>query len=114
MSLTTKMRKARQSKVKVDKFTFIIIRPTDVQAGRLWADESYADMPSVARKFVVGWEGVTEADLIVSGGPDPVAFNREDWEDWCDDNQSFWQPLWTAILQSYKDHQERREDAAKN
>ena len=112
--IATRMRKARQSTVKIDKYTFTIIRPTDVEAGRLWSDDSYADMPSVAKKFTVGWEGVTEANLLVSGGSDPVEFERDAWEAWCDDNQDFWKPLWTAILESYQSHQKRREDAGKN
>ena len=65
-ALIKKMRKARESQVKVDKFTFTIRRPQEGEYSYI----SELTAVDLAVRFVVDWEGVTEADLIPAGSTD--------------------------------------------
>lgn len=116
MSLIEKIRKARQSVVKVGEggqWSITITRPTDMDvvemqtAGRL-------SLQDILRRFVVGWSGVREIDLIPGGAPDAVAFSADLFMEWIADKPALWAPLNEAILGSYRAHEAALEDAAKN
>lgn len=116
MSLVEKIRKARQSVVKVGeggKWSITITRPTDMDvvemqtAGRL-------SLQDILRRFVVGWSGVRELDLIPGGSPEPVAFDSALFLEWIADKPTLWAPLNEAILGAYRAHEADLEDAAKN
>jgi hypothetical protein len=78
MSLKDKIRQGRVLKLKFEHMTFHCKRPTYEQVGQCFAQE--ASDAEVARRFVVGWEGVRESDLL-KGEPDTeVAFDRELFE----------------------------------
>lgn len=112
IDLIRRIRKQRELKVTVGKFTFIARRPTDVEAVDLHrSGVSFAD---IAEKFVSGWEGITEDDVIGGGGSDVVEFSAELWREWCHDRPDFWEPIAAAVLQSYQLHAARLESEAKN
>ena len=110
-ALITRLRKQRELKVVVGKFTFTARRPTDVEmidigrAGLQWQ--------GMAERFVVDWENVTEDDIIGGGGSDKPAFSPELWAEWCADRPDFWEPIATALLDAYKGHAAQLADAAK-
>lgn len=109
-ALIRRMRKARQSQVDVGRFKFTILRPQEGEMVRV------KNMTAVelATEYVIDWHGVTEADLVPSGGSDPVAFDRELWFEWCRDRHDFWSPINNALNTAIADHINRREEAAKN
>ena len=108
------MRKAREIKAEIDGHTFFARRPTDAEASQLFQDGLHGNRVHVSRVFVVGWEGVTEADVVPSGGSSPVPFDKAVWREWCDDSPDFWEPIYTAVMEAYELHCNKRKDAAKN
>lgn len=90
----------------------------------------------ITQRFVVGWEGVTEDDVVGGGGSDVVEFDVSLWHEWCADRKDFWgpcarhldgsgtpeereqckdcAPLTTAILDAYKDYAKEMDGAVKN
>jgi len=110
--LIAKIRQQRELKVTVGKFTFTGHRPTDVEAIALGqADSAFSD---IAERFVIGWDGVTEDDIVHGGSMVPVPFDALLWAEWCADRPDFWGPISTAVLDSYRQHAKTTEDAAKN
>lgn len=107
-----RIRKNREISVPVDKYKFTARRPTDVEALALYkGDGAYS---SVAADFVVGWEGVSENDVVGGGSPDPIPFSPELWREWCADRPDFWEPIADAVLAAYRQHAEKLASAAKN
>jgi hypothetical protein len=110
--LSEKLRKQREVKVKVGKWTFIALRPTDVEA--IEVHRAGSDFSTIAARFVIGWQGVTEDDLVGGGVKDEVAFDKETWDEWCANRSDFWTPISEAILAAYTTHREDMETAPKN
>jgi hypothetical protein len=109
MSLIDKLRKARETAVEVDGFKFTIRRPTDQEAIGLRA----VTFIEIAQKFVVGWSGVKEIDLIPGGDGAAVAFDPDLWQEWCADHPEFWQPISSAVLDAYQKHRSDMDDTKK-
>lgn len=110
--LLRRIHKARQSEVKLDGHTFIISRPTDVDALTLYEDGSkHVD---IARRFVIDWRDVTESDVVPKGSAKEIEFNAEIWSAWLDDTPEFWVPIGDAIIDAYSNHTLKREAASKN
>lgn len=109
-SLINQLRKARETKVPAGGFTFTVRRPTDTE----FLEHRELRVFEIAQEYVIGWEGVTEADIVKGGGEDPVPFNRDLWREWCADRPDLWEPLFEAVLTAYEQHAEARKAAAKN
>lgn len=106
------MRRAREGFTELDGFRFTWRRPTVAEATALYmADAGDID---VARKFVIGWSGIHESDLVPSGGADAVAFSAELWDEWLADRPQWWKPLSDAILGAYRAYSESLKAAEKN
>lgn len=111
MSLLDKIRKAREQGVEIDGRRFTIRRPTDEEALTMRAES--VGLVDVVRRFTVGWE-MAEIDIIPGGGPEKVPFDPVLFGEWVADRPQVWEPLGTAILDAYKAHADRREQAVKN
>lgn len=109
MSLIDKLRKARETAVEVEGFRFTIRRPTDQEAINL-RDITFIE---VAQRYVVGWSGVKELDLIPGGDPREVSFDSDLWREWCADHPEFWQPISTAVMNSYQSHRNEQDEIKK-
>ena len=109
-SLIAQIKKARQRRVEVGGFTFIVRRPTDTEFVAHYELRIY----EIAQEYVVGWEGVTEADIVNGGGEDAVPFDADLWREWCADRPDLWEAIFTAVLQAYEQHVEQRQAAVKN
>ena len=68
------------------------------------------------RKYVVGWKGFTEADLLGSavGSDTPVEFDAELWDELCSDRLEWVTKVAKAILDSVVQFINNRADTAKN
>lgn len=110
MSLADKIRKAREQIVEAGGYTFTVRRPTDVEMLDLRGTGSIARL----FRFVVGWEGVKEIDLVPGGDPHPVPFDADICTEWLSDHPEIFGPLVDAILGSYRQHAEALETGAKN
>lgn len=113
MSLVEKIRKARQSSVQCGAYVFTITRPTDLDVVEMQTAGRLALKDMLAR-FVVGWSGVRELDLIPGGSPEPAAFSTEVFVEFVADRPHLWAPLNDAILGAYRAHEAALEAAEKN
>lgn len=110
--LIARLRKQREFRVSIGRHVFIGLRPTDVEAIAL--HRANAEPSDIAAQLIVGWEKVTEDDIVGGGGTDPIPFDRELWAAWCADRPDFWGAIAEAALDAYKLHAEALDAAAKN
>lgn len=110
MSLADKIRKAREIRVPVGGYTFTVRRPTDVEIIELRGTIPITRL----LPYIIGWEGVTEGDIIPGGDPHPLAFDAEACAEWLSDRPDLLGPLVEAIMDAYRQHVQRLEEAAKN
>ena len=111
--LADKIRRAREFTREIDGWTLKLRRPTDAEAGAILGQDS-APVLKVATDFVIGWEGVTEADLINSGASDPAPFDKDTWAEVIVDRPNMWEPICTAVVNAWVEHNKARTDRAKN
>lgn len=109
-SLINQLRKAREVKVEAGGFTFIVRRPTDTE----FLAHRELKVYEIAQEYVVGWSGVTEADIVKGGSEDAVPFDRDLWREWCADRPDLWEPIFGAVLTAYEQHSTQRRESAKN
>jgi len=103
MLLAERMRKAREQKVQAGGYTFVVRRPTDVDMMEMGGKVD-------ARRlipYVVGWEGITEMDLLKGGDPHQIVFDASACAEWLADRPDLLGPLVEAILSGYTAHAER-------
>jgi hypothetical protein len=110
--LAEKIRKRREFPLVVGKWRLTLKRPTDVEMGAVWKEE--VSDGEVARRFVVGWDGMTEDDVYGGGGTDAVPFTSECWSEVVADRLELWKPIVTAILEAYAKHRKDMEASEKN
>ena len=110
-ALIAKIRKARETKVKVEKFTFTIKRPTDLEMLELSAQR--LKQVDILEGYVINWEGVTEIDIVSSGTDVAAVFSRELFAEWIADQPQLWGPITEAIVDAYQKHQDVVAEAKK-
>jgi hypothetical protein len=86
-------------------------RPTDEEALTLSRDD--VNLVDIVKRFTLGWN-LVELDLIPGGGPDKVAFDEYLFGEWVADHPAVWEPLGSAIMDLYKVHSAKRDEAVKN
>lgn len=109
-ALVEKIRRAREQRVTVGKHTFVIRRPTDLEMLRI----GQSRQPEDVLAHVVGWDGVTEGDIINGGDPHPMPFDAEACAEWLQDRMDLFGPVSEAIFKAFADHRQALDDAAKN
>ena len=107
--LAEKIRKSRESQVSAGGFTFTIRRPTDVDM----LEFHRVKKTEFLIKFVIGWEGVTELDLIPGGDGHPAPFDSEACHEWLADRSDLMVPVVNAIVEAYQLHKTKIGDAEK-
>lgn len=108
--LAEKIRKSRETLVEVDKYKFTVRRPTDLDM----LEFRNGITPRALIQYVIGWDGVTEGDLLRGGDPHPLAFDPEACAEWLADRPDLFGQLVNRILESYQAHTEALEAARKN
>lgn len=108
-----KLRKAREFRVSVGKFTFIAMRPTDLEMLGIRGLEGEVQAKRVLEQ-VIGWEGVVGDDIAGGADMDPVKFDLDLWISWASDHPQFWPPIAEALFGAYLKHVGAGADAAKN
>ena len=107
-----KIRKAREFSREIKGWKLKLRRPTDAEATVMFKANEISHL-DVAKKFVIGWEGVTE-DMIVSGGSsDAVEFDADLWAEVVVDQPGIWDELTNSILESYLLYRKGKEDREK-
>ena len=110
MSLAEKIRMARQARVTAGDHTFVIRRPTDLEMIEFREDPRAVTL----LRFVVGWDGVREMDIITGGDPHPAPFDADTLAEWLADRLDLLSALTQAIVSAYNAHKLGQEQAAKN
>lgn len=112
--IITRLRKARETRIKVGRFTFIAVRPTDLDMVAVMA-LSGDEQIRRCLDFVTGWDGVSENDIVGGGGTtEPLPFSVDTWRAWSADRMEFWNPISEALFDAYNKHLAENADAAKN
>lgn len=106
--LIDKLRSARQTQVSVSGFEFTIRRPTDWEMVLAQSQKN----EDVLKRFVIDWN-LTELDIISGGMASPVEFDPALFFEWVADRPDIWEPLFSAIIDSYKAHDDKRQAAEK-
>lgn len=107
-ALLEKMRRAREQRVDVGEYGFIVRRPTP--ADMLEARAQGGDFA----RFVTGWDGVREMDLIPGGDPHPLPFDADACREWLRDRPDLFEPVISSLLESFSAHMRSLEAAEKN
>lgn len=99
---------ARRTWLEAGKYRFQIQRPTLLDVVK--AERSAAQLSiEFAARFVIGWENVTELDLIPGGDPEPAVFSSEVFTAWVADRPDLWRAIADGIAAAYTAHEARTE-----
>lgn len=111
-TLLEQLNKSREVRVPSGDVTFIILRPTDMDvAMNVRIDIHERD---IFRKYVIGWDGITERHIVASGENMPAQFSAELFAAWIEDHPEHWNPIINGISEAYLAHKQRVGDAIKN
>lgn len=111
-TLADKIRNARRLRIEAGGHTFVALRPTDLDMVEFNATGTRH--PRHLLKHVIGWEGVREMDLVPSGDPHPAPFEPEALDEWLKDRLDILAELSSKLIAAYGEHQQAKEEAAKN
>lgn len=111
-SLLEQLKKSREVRVTSGDVVFIITRPTDMDI----ALNKRLDLQDreIFKRYVIGWDGVTERHIVASGDNMPAPFSAELFASWIEDHSEHWMPIINGIADAYRSHKTRSEDAVKN
>lgn len=101
------IKKARESQVSYKNWKFTVRRPTDLEVQEMRGTTIREG--DVMRRFVVGWSGITELDLIAGGTNLAVPFETELFMEWVADHTEVWPLLVGTALTLYEAHQKKVE-----
>jgi len=93
------------------------IRPAEVEvAQHLFEGGKLAVGIESVKRFVVDWQGFTEADLLGAaiGSTDPLPFDAALWAEVAADRKEWVAKVASAILEAAVRHHESKAEAAKN
>lgn len=121
--LLAQMRRNREQSVDLgDGKSVTFRRPPEAEMNALLVSEPGSDKVTFSvdvqhvRKYVVGWKGFTEADLLGSaiGSDTTVEFDVDLWDEMCSDRLEWVTKVAKAILDSVVHFINNRADNAKN
>lgn len=112
-ALADRIRKARQFKRDIDGWRLILRRPTEEEGARIFTRDT-VEFVELAKEYVIGWEGVKESDIVVSGTTDDVPFDPDVWREVIVDRPELWRPIAEQITESWLNNRKAREERSKN
>lgn len=68
----------------------------------------------VLERFIVGWEGFTEGDLVRAGSDEEIGFNTDLFMEYAEDHAEIWPILVKEVVASYKEHEAATAESLKN
>ena len=100
--LSERLLKARELKVEAGGVTFIVRRPAECDLSDF--QRNAVDHREIARRYVVGWEGVTEGHLLNGGDPHPLPFDRDACAEWLADRADLLGAIVERLVGAYADY----------
>lgn len=110
-ALFDKLRKARTIRIPAGKYTFLALRPTPIEYQQKLRN---GDPVAGVMSLLIGWENVTEGDLINGGDPHPLPFDSAACAEWLSDRPDLLNPVVEGIIEAYRAYVKTLEDSAKN
>ena len=110
-ALANKLRRAREVRIPCGHFTLIAQRPTPLE------HEERIRNGNPARgilSLVIGWEDVTEADLIPGGDPHPLPFDAEACAEWLADRPDLFAAVVDGVVKAYEAYTKDLDDILGN
>lgn len=92
--LLARLRAARETWATVGGREFLLRRPTDVQLLRI----SRAEDEDLLRLCLVGWRGITLAELVPGGDGAPAPFELDAAVEWLEDRPQLYTGVCEAIV----------------
>lgn len=105
---------ARESWIECGRLGFKLRRPTEMELIRMRRGDRIELGLDAIRRCVADWKGVTEADLIPSGGDAAVPFDGELYGAWIEDHPELWQPISDRLYDLIEAHARTLESEQKN
>lgn len=111
---------ARQSWVELEPGKRVrILRPAEAEIGDFYTKPDQSEVERAlmcARKYVTGWEGITEADLLGASqaGADALPFDSALWAEVVKDRVGWLGIVHAALTDAYKAHEAAKAADAKN
>lgn len=112
MSLAEKIRESRKVTIKIGKITFYFTRPTEEQLRKMIF--SQVSDPELLRQTITGMEGAKESDLFKDGSSDPIAFDKDDFDEAIGDLPELFEPLARELVEKTKEYRDKGKDSEKN
>ena len=113
-AILQKMLRAREVRIVAGtngQHTFIARRPTPIER----QEKFKGDNPSRGiLSLVVGWEGVTEGDLLPGGDPHPLPFDAAACAEWLSDRPDLFAAVVDGIVKAYEAYEQRLETTLGN
>lgn len=109
--LLQKMLRAREVRIPADKYTFIARRPTPLEREEKFKD---ANPARAILTLIIGWENVTEADLIPGGDPHPIAFDAAACVEWLADRPDLFAVVVEGIVSAFEAYAKQFEERLGN
>lgn len=103
--LANKLRAARRFEVVASGFTFVLLRPTDIEFIALRGTATGDRLLN----FLVDWRGVKESDVLAGGDPFDVKFDLDDAREWLSDRPDLFNAITSGIIDAYNAHAARLE-----
>ena len=110
-SLVEKLRESRKVEVKVGDITFTGIRATIEQALTYNGDQ--ISDAEICRRHITGWDGVKESDVFGGSDKQPVAFDKNLFNEVIGDNMEWWVAIAPKIIEDALNRLKERGDNTK-
>lgn len=112
MSLAEKIRESRKVTIKIGKITFHFTRPTEEQLRKMVFNQ--VSDPELLRQTIAGMDGAKESNLFKGGSDEPIAFNKEDFDEAIGDLPELFEPLAKQLVEKTKEYRDKGKDLEKN
>ena len=101
--LSERLLKARELRFEAGGGVILIARrPAECDLGDFRSDR--VDPREIVRRYVIGWEGVTEGHLVHGGDPHPLPFDREACAEWLADRADLLAAVVEKMLEAYTEY----------
>ena len=113
-ALLQKMLRAREIRIIAGsprQHTFIVRRPTPIEREEKFKGDSPA---RGILSLVIGWENVTEGDLIPGGDPHPLAFDQDVCAEWLADRPDLFAAVVDGVVKAYEAYTRQLDDVLGN
>ncbi len=110
--LAARIKEEQRMEVKVSHMTFICIRPTWEQTLDSYRKEE-TDY-QIARKFLIGWSGVKESDLLPGAEEKEIPYNKQLFDLASGNMEEVVQAISQQVITASTEYKKKEEAAAKN